>query len=88
MVARKVASEFVMARLCEAEHLLDVEAGLDGGRVLLHYLITLCVDDRGCPSYDGHVAELLFQIVSRRYERRPIVLTTNLAFAGGSNGEH
>jgi DNA replication protein DnaC len=31
-------------------------------------------------SYDGRNADLLFQVVSRRYEKRSIVLTTNLAF--------
>lgn len=32
-------------------------------------------------AYDNTAADLLFQIVTRRYERRPIVLTTNLAFS-------
>ena len=41
----------------------------------------LAIDEVGYLSYDNHAADLLFQIVSRRYERRSIVLTTNLAFA-------
>ena len=40
----------------------------------------LCVDEIGYLSYDGHAADLLFQVVSRRYEQKSVVLTTNLAF--------
>jgi DNA replication protein DnaC len=52
-------------------------------RRLTHYARphVLCIDEIGYLSYDNRAADLLFQIVSRRYERRPIVLTTNLAFA-------
>ena len=41
----------------------------------------LLIDEVGYLAYDNHAADLLFQIVSRRYERRSIVLTTNLVFA-------
>ena len=34
----------------------------------------------GYLAYDAHAADLLFQIVSRRYEHRPLLMTTNLAF--------
>jgi DNA replication protein DnaC len=40
----------------------------------------LAIDEIGYLAYDNHAADLLFQIVSRRYEHRSIVLTTNLAF--------
>jgi DNA replication protein DnaC len=52
-------------------------------RRLRHYArpAILAIDEVGYLSYDNHAADLLFQIVSRRYERRSIVLTTNLAFA-------
>jgi len=40
----------------------------------------LCIDEVGYLSYDHHAADLLYKVVDRRYERRSIVLTTNLAF--------
>lgn len=41
----------------------------------------LCIDEIGYLSYDARNADLLFQVVSRRYERKSLVLTTNLAFS-------
>ena len=51
-------------------------------RRLKHYcrLQLLAIDEIGYLAYDAHAADLLFQIVSRRYEQKSIVLTTNLAF--------
>jgi DNA replication protein DnaC len=40
----------------------------------------LVIDEVGYLSYDHHAADLLYKVVDRRYERRSIVLTTNLAF--------
>jgi DNA replication protein DnaC len=41
----------------------------------------LCVDEVGYLSYDNRYADLLFEVVSRRYQaRRPIVLSTNKIF--------
>lgn len=52
-------------------------------RRLRHYAqpLLLAIDEVGYLSYDNHAADLLFQITSRRYEKRSVVLTTNLAFA-------
>lgn len=52
-------------------------------RRIRHYAAyhVLAVDELGYLSYDNRAADLLFQIVTRRYEKRPMVLTTNLAFS-------
>ena len=41
----------------------------------------LAIDEVGYPSYDARYADLLFEVVTRRYQQqRPILLTTNKAF--------
>ena len=40
----------------------------------------LAIDEIGYLSYDAHAADLLFQVISRRYEEKSVVLTTNLMF--------
>ncbi|WP_238540114.1 ATP-binding protein [Corallococcus macrosporus] len=53
-------------------------------RRLKHYCTQaglLVIDEIGYLSYDARNADLLFQVVSRRYEKKPIVLTTNLPFS-------
>jgi len=42
----------------------------------------LCVDEVGYLSYDNRYADLLFEVVTRRYEaQKPILLSTNKAFS-------
>jgi len=42
----------------------------------------LCIDEVGYLSYDSRYADLLFEVVTRRYEAlKPVVLTTNKAFS-------
>lgn len=41
----------------------------------------LVCDEVGYLSYDTRAADLLFQVVSERHEKRPSVLTTNLGFS-------
>lgn len=94
MIAQNVAHAAVLAGqtalfVSASELLLDL-AKQDTARLLerrlQHYARphVLVIDEIGYLSYDNHAADLLFQIVSRRYERRPIVLTTNLSFSDWS----
>jgi len=41
----------------------------------------LVIDEIGYLSYDTRNADLLYQVINRRHEKRSLVLTTNLAFS-------
>jgi len=40
----------------------------------------LCIDEVGYLSYDSNAADLLYEIITRRYERNSILITTNRVF--------
>jgi DNA replication protein DnaC len=40
----------------------------------------LCVDEVGYLSYDARYADLLFEVITRRYQQRATILTTNKSF--------
>jgi DNA replication protein DnaC len=91
MIARNIAHQAVLAGhsvllVTAAQLLLDL-AAQDSARALerrfRHYCrpALLCIDEIGYLSYDARNADLLFQIVSRRYEHKSVVMTTNLAFS-------
>jgi DNA replication protein DnaC len=40
----------------------------------------LCIDEVGYLSCDDKAADLLYEVVNRRYERKPVILTTNKPF--------
>ena len=40
----------------------------------------MIIDEVGYLSFDCQAADLLFEVISRRYETGSIILTTNLAF--------
>ena len=91
MLAKNIAHNAVMAGhsvlfVTAAQLLLDL-AAQDSARALdrrlRHYCrpALLVCDEIGYLSYDNRNADLLFQVVSRRYETKSLVLTTNLAFS-------
>lgn len=91
MIARNIAHAAVLAGhsvllVTAAQLLLDLSAQ-DSARALerrfRHYCrpTLLCLDEIGYLSYDARNADLLFQIISRRYEHKSVVMTTNLAFS-------
>ncbi len=75
------------ARFLTASELLNSLAELDSSASLQRRLNLfarpqlLVLDELGYLSYDTRHADLLFEVVSRRYEKRPTVITTNKAFA-------
>jgi DNA replication protein DnaC len=91
MIAQNIAHQAVLAGhrvlfTTAAQLLLDL-GGQDSPRGLarrLQYYTQqglLLIDEVGYLSYDARAADLLFQVVSRRYERKSLVLTTNLSFS-------
>jgi DNA replication protein DnaC len=91
MIAQNVAHAAVLAGhhvlfTTAVQLLLDL-GGQESARNLarrLRFYATrglLVIDEIGYLSYDARAADLLFQVVSQRYERRSRVLTTNLPFS-------
>jgi len=40
----------------------------------------LCIDELAYLSYDDNAADLLYEVINRRYERRSLIITTNRSF--------
>lgn len=75
-VAFATAAEWV-ARLGEAHHQGRLHAELTRlGRIPL-----LVIDEVGYIPFDGEAANLFFQLISARYERASVVVTSNKPFA-------
>jgi len=91
MIAQNIAHAAVLAGThvlftTAAQLLLDLgsqESTRGLARRLTHYATRglLVLDEIGYLSYDARAADLLFQVVTRRYEKRSLVLTTNLPFS-------
>jgi DNA replication protein len=92
MILKNLAHQAVVrahnVRFATASDMLADLAAQDSsvalGRRLRRYTVPhlLCVDEVGYLSYDNRYADLLFEVVTRRYEaERPILLSTNKAFS-------
>jgi len=89
-IARNIAHQAVLAGhtvLCtSAGHMLNELAGADGDNALRHRLSVyarprlLLIDEIGYLSYSNRHADLLFEIVSRRYQEKSTLITTNRPF--------
>jgi DNA replication protein DnaC len=90
-IARNIAHQAVLAGhtvLCtSAGHMLGELAGAAGDNALRHRLSVyarprlLLIDEIGYLSYSNRHADLLFEIVSRRYQEKSTLVTTNRPFA-------
>lgn len=91
MIAKNLLHQAVLqgytARFTAASDMLHDLAAQDSSTLLSRRLrrytspAVLCVDEVGYLAYDTRYADLLFEVITRRYQlRRPLVLTTNKAF--------
>jgi DNA replication protein DnaC len=91
MIAKNLAYQALLrghtARFTAASDMLTELAGQSTSGALARRLRRYCnpqllaIDEVGYLSYDNRYADLLFEVVTRRYEQRSIVLTTNKPFA-------
>ena len=92
MIAKNLLHQAVLrghtARFTAASDMLHDLAAQDSSTQLARRLrryttpMLLCVDEVGYLSYDARYADLLFEVITRRYQQqRPLVLTTNKTFS-------
>jgi DNA replication protein DnaC len=89
MIAKNLAHQAVLAgHSVLFRTVSDLLADLDGDspglrRRKFNFYVRpalLCLDEVGYLAYDPHAADLLYEVINRRYERNALVLTTNRAF--------
>ena len=90
LIAKNLAHQAVLrgatARFLTASELLNTLAEQESSTTLHRKLalftrpLLLCVDELGYLSYDSRHADLLFEVVSRRYENKSMLITTNKPF--------
>jgi len=90
LIAKNLVHQAVLrgatARFLTASELLNTLAEQDSSITLRRKLalfarpMLLAIDELGYLSYDSRHADLLFEIVSRRYENKSILITTNKPF--------
>ncbi len=90
-IAQNIAHQALLrgytVRRVTASEMLNDLAAQDTSTALARRLrryvnpLLLVLDEVGYLAYDSRAADLLFEVVSRRHQQRPIVLTTNKPFA-------
>jgi DNA replication protein DnaC len=90
-IARNIAHQAVLkghtVLFTTAGHMLNDLASQDGDNALRrrikHYVqpTLLVIDEIGYLSYSNRHADLLFEIISRRYQEKPTLVTTNKPFS-------
>ncbi len=90
-IARNIAYQAVLAghtvRFTSAGQMLNELAAQDGDNALRRRLTLyarprlLVIDELGYLSYSNRHADLLFEIISRRYEEKSTLITTNRPFS-------
>src|SRR6266700_5657378 len=68
------ASELISVLQCDSPHLRRQRLAFYCRPHLL------CIDEVGYLSYDSSAADLLYEVINRRYERGSVVITTNKGF--------
>ena len=91
MIAKNLTYQALLrgytARFASASDILNDLAAQQTSSALARRLRRYCnpallaIDEVGYLSYDNRYADLFFEVVTRRYERRSVVLTTNKPFA-------
>ena len=91
MFAKNICYQAVLrgysALFISASKLLSDLTAQDGDKALSRRIkyyahpTLLCVDEVGYLSYSNRHADLLFQIISRRYHQKPTLVTTNKPFS-------
>ncbi|MEE4272157.1 MAG: IS21-like element helper ATPase IstB [Thermoanaerobaculales bacterium] len=90
MIAYNLAHQAIHAghtvKVLTASEMLNSLAEIDSSSSLIRKLRTLMrpqlliIDELGYLSYDNRHADLLYEVISRRYLNKPILLTTNKPF--------
>lgn len=90
MIARNIAHQAVIAGyqvlFTTAGQMLNDLTAQDGDNAMRRRIkfytqpTLLCIDEVGYLSYSNRHADLLFEIISRRYETKPTLITTNKPF--------
>jgi DNA replication protein DnaC len=90
MLAKNIVHRAILrgytARFTLASDMLHDLAAQDSSTALARRLrrytapSVLAVDEVGYLSYDARYADLLFEVITRRYQQRSVILTTNKAF--------